>query len=99
MLCNSIKIALDLKLNDFVTIYRANLKGFRCAGARNQLLSHSSVPNLTENAFREGPFKFPREDASTAALDFYGHLAVRKDTAFCYIRTRRNIRLKALPIR
>jgi len=71
MLCNSIKIALDLKLNDFVTIYRANLKGFRCAGARNQLLSHSSVPNLTENAFREGPFKFPREDASTAALDFY----------------------------
>ncbi len=73
MLCSSIKIALDLKLNDFVTIYRANLKGFRCAGPRNRLLSHSSVPNFTQKAFREGPFKFPREDAITAALDFYGH--------------------------
>ncbi len=73
MLCSSIKIALDLKLNDFVTIYRANLKGFRCSGAWNQFLLHSSVANFTEKAFREGPFKFPREDVITAGLDFYGH--------------------------
>jgi len=56
MLSSSIKVVLDLKLNDFVTIYRANLKGFRCSVARNQFLLHSSVANFTEKAFREVPF-------------------------------------------